>query len=632
MSAQSTTTDETMETPRETADSTRKKKVRMLALNLSERDLSIALVMLKEFALQDPVLADNYDFHLHQWMKDYARLGEEGTLGGLDVERVVDELDPEGTDVFGFSMYIWSHDFMLEVARRLKARNPDAVMLFGGSQAGGYGARLLEEYPQVDFVLKGEAEYSFRDFLHGLLVDDFTQVSNLYYRQDERVRTNVPTDKRAAKKMSYLKSIESLPMPFRSQEYRQYLDNLDHKVTAQFETERGCPLSCAFCSWGTRLPIRRRQQQDVEEGLTYLLNHPNVRAVYIVDANPFIKDEKGLWLTEFLLHKNKTGKPVYFELNPEYIRDPRVIENLGKLQGDELAFGLQSTSDVTLKKIKRKFHRDVYEKNVKRLRALSPKANIKFSLILGLPGDTYTSFTESLDFVIGMQPSDIYVHDLLILPGSEMYSDPEQFGIAIDRKPPHRLLWNETFPWEDYNEAKYLGFHVKLLHKFHWLRDQMLDLHSKVGGRVVDLYNNFVHWMGSQGVDALDGENVGDVSSEEFDFRTQRFVDQKNNLALLKSLFLSFRHGFETLDKHLELQKDPSKLLMQFYRHEVLAQSCPQLDLFKHEVPNVEVLAHCAATLMDSSEELRVFALRMRGQSQNADQLNEVAEVAGTFH
>ena len=51
--------------------------------------------------------------------------------------------------------------------------------------------------------------------------------------------------------------------------------------------------------------------------LLYLAEHPNVRAVYIVDANPFMKNSKGLWLTEYLLNKNKTGKPVYFELNPE---------------------------------------------------------------------------------------------------------------------------------------------------------------------------------------------------------------------------------------------------------------------------------------------------------------------------
>lgn len=533
-----------MQTFTKKSEKNKKKKVlRLLSLNINERDLSIGLVMLKEFALLSKEINDNYEIHIHQWNKNYANKGQANTLEGLDLDALLEELDPEGTDIFGFSMYTWNNDFMLTLAEKMKAKNPRALMLFGGSQAGGYGARLLEKYSFVDYVIKGEAEYSFRAFLLGLLENDVTYVENLFYRSNNEIKTTVSDDPKVAKKMSYLKTLEEIPFAFRSQEYRDFLDNLDHQVTAQFETERGCPLSCAFCSWGTRLPIRRRKPEDIKEGLLYLLNHPNVKAVYVVDANPFIKNSKGLWLSEFLLNENHTGKPVYFELNPEYIRDERVIENLGKLQGDELAFGLQSTSDITLKTIKRKFSRDIYERNVKRLRDMNPEANIKFSLILGLPGDNYHSFTNSLSFVIGMRPKDIYVHDLLILPGSEMYDDPEQFGLEIDRDPPHYLVNNKAFPWKEINQAKRLGFYTKLIHKYTWLRDELFKLHSVVGGRYVDLYYDYINWINVNGVDALDGQDIGQVSSEEFDFRTEKFMNKSENKRLLKSLFLTFRES-----------------------------------------------------------------------------------------
>jgi len=500
-----------------------KRTVRLLSLNINDRDLSIALVMLKQVALRDADVAANYDIHIHQWQKDFARMGEAGTVDGLDLDRVVDSLSPESTDVFGFSTYTWNHHFMVAVARRVKERNPDAVLLFGGAQAGGYGARWLEDHPFADYVIKGEAEFAFRTFLKGLLVGDVSDTPNLFWRDEQGVRTRVPAEWRAAKKQSYLPSIEALPFAHHSKEYRDYLDNLDHQVTAQFETERGCPLQCAFCSWGTGLPIRRRSREDVEEGLLYLLNHPNVRAVYVVDANPFINQEKGLWLSEFVLHRNKSGKPVFFELNPEYVRDPRVIENLGRLNGDELAFGLQSTSDITLKKIRRKFHRETYKRNVSRLRELNPRANIKFSLILGLPADTYATFTQSLDFVISMVPNDIYVHDLLVLPGSAMYNDPESFGVVIDREPPHRLVSNETFPAADYDRAKHLGFATKVLHNDTLVRDSLLALQTDMGGRHVDLYASFVDFLEANGVDFFAGRPVGEVSSEEFDFLTKSF-------------------------------------------------------------------------------------------------------------
>ena len=70
--------------------------------------------------MSDPAVASAYDVHLHQWTKDYANRDAPGTVDGLVIDDIVDSLDPENTDVFGFSMYVWNHDFMLTVAERLK--------------------------------------------------------------------------------------------------------------------------------------------------------------------------------------------------------------------------------------------------------------------------------------------------------------------------------------------------------------------------------------------------------------------------------------------------------------------------------------------------------------------------------
>jgi len=515
--------------------------VRLLSLNLNERDLSIALVGLKQYANMSDIVKKHYNITIHQWNKNYDEMGKPNTIEGLPLDKLIEELEPLNTEIIGFSTYIWNFEFMMKIAQTVKSINPKIKTLFGGSQAGGMGKKLFTIGDYVDFLISGEAELSFRKFLIGHLENDYSTIENLYFLKNDKIVKNIPEDARMAKKQSYLERIDELPYPFRDKEYRQFLDDLDYKVTAQFETERGCPLSCTFCSWGTRLPIRRRRQRDVEEGLTYLLNHPNVRAVYIVDANPFIKDEKGLWLTEFLLHKNKSGKPVFFELNPEYVRNSRVIENLGKLSGDELAFGLQSTSDKTLKIIKRRFNRGIYEKNVKALKSMNPNANIKFSLIVGLPGDDYSSFTKSLDFVISMNPADIYVHDLLILPGSEMYENPDSFNIKIEELPPHRLIENKTFPKKDYNRAKKLGYYAKLIHKYKWLSSSLLDLKNEVRKTHIYIYESFMKEMDNSGLNGLMDNDIDNLSTEKFDYLTDRFINSTNKENKLRKILKKVR-------------------------------------------------------------------------------------------
>lgn len=140
---------------------------------------------------------------------------------------------------------------------------------------------------------------------------------------------------------------------------------------------------------------------------------------------------------------------------------------------------------------------------------MNPDANIKFSLIVGLPSDTLASFRQSLDFVIGKVPTDVYVHDLLILPGSEMYEKPETFGIEIDRNPSHHLERNETFPQADYDQAKLLGFYVKLITKFRWLRDQMLQFQHELGCSHIDLYDAFVSYLRDNGIDGIRRKSSG---------------------------------------------------------------------------------------------------------------------------
>ena len=82
---------------------------------------------------------------------------------------------------------------------------------------------------------------------------------------------------------------------------------------------------------------------------------------------------------------------------------------------------------------------------------------------------------------------------------------------------------------------------MKLLHKVKWLKKEMLVLQERVGGRCVDLYSDFMECMEAEGLHGLQGDSVDQVNSEEFDFRTDRFVRSPENLRRLKEVFNLFR-------------------------------------------------------------------------------------------
>ena len=80
----------------------------------------------------------------------------------------------------------------IEVARLAKAAHPDVPVIFGGLSATYFHEELLREYPEIDFVLRGD---STEPPLHQLLLalregGPVDAIPNLVWREDGKVRVN----------------------------------------------------------------------------------------------------------------------------------------------------------------------------------------------------------------------------------------------------------------------------------------------------------------------------------------------------------------------------------------------------------------------------------------------------------
>jgi radical SAM superfamily enzyme YgiQ (UPF0313 family) len=73
---------------------------------------------------------------------------------GFDVEKAIASLNPRA---FGIDLHWLPHAHgSLEVAKIVKKYHPDTPMIFGGYSATYYERELIE-YPQVDYIVKGDS-------------------------------------------------------------------------------------------------------------------------------------------------------------------------------------------------------------------------------------------------------------------------------------------------------------------------------------------------------------------------------------------------------------------------------------------------------------------------------------------
>ncbi|MCX5785612.1 MAG: radical SAM protein [Elusimicrobia bacterium] len=148
-------------------------------------------------------------------------------------------------DVIGVTAYGMNFCQALEAVRAAKKAAPAAVVVAGGAHPSAWAKGVLK-HSEIDFVIKGEADLAFADFIKelGSPSPDWGKVPGLARREGGKL-----VDPPAA----LVENLDSLALPdyhfIRLEEYlrRGYRLFSDNRPSAPIQTTRGCPGVCAFC-------------------------------------------------------------------------------------------------------------------------------------------------------------------------------------------------------------------------------------------------------------------------------------------------------------------------------------------------------------------------------------------------
>ena len=164
-------------------------------------------------------------------------------------------------DVVGISsLFTPYYREALEVAACVKKQS-NAIVVMGGSHASAVPQSLLAS-SNVDYVIRGEGEKPFVEFLRGLRNQTSVErVANLAYKYHGEFILNPIQDNFP---------IDELPIPDLS-DFAPATYTLAGKPMTFMITSRSCPHKCSFCSVHTTFgtEYRRRSLDNVFEEMTH---------------------------------------------------------------------------------------------------------------------------------------------------------------------------------------------------------------------------------------------------------------------------------------------------------------------------------------------------------------------------
>ncbi len=375
---------------------------------------------LQAFAQIQQEIKENYEFKPQLFMRDR-------------LENIICKYNNPAIAAFSVSM--WNENLNLAVAREVKMKFPNTLIVMGGPQIPFKAEDYLRKNNFIDFVVYGEGERTFTELLG----------ENIRGKNWEKIKGISYIDK-SGKYRKNLKRIpennpDNFPSPYLEGVFDSIMASNNIDFQAIIETNRGCPYSCAYCFWGQsdlEKKVKCFSQNRIEEVAEWCGKN-EIKYVFCADAN-FGIFKRDLEIAKFFVKmKQKYGFPEKFRA--AYAKNSeKTVYEIGKLLNEQdmqkgITLSRQTNNmEASINVNRKNINMSVYSNLQKKYSGDNIPTYTE--MILGLPGETYQSFIDGLENIMesGLK-NQIIVYPCQVYPNTQLADKAyqEKFGIATKR-------------------------------------------------------------------------------------------------------------------------------------------------------------------------------------------------------
>jgi anaerobic magnesium-protoporphyrin IX monomethyl ester cyclase len=366
---------------------------------------------------------------------------------------IISNLKP---DIVGFSVTNPNRFNAMECAKIAKKINPDITIVFGGPAPTFLFEHLINECPQIDFIVKGEGEITFLELINHLemqgpkiLKPDTLQPNTIKSGTIEpAVLNHNSLNKIAGLVFKHNDKIIQTP----ERQSIGELDNLVHPskyfIYQHLSMSRGCPGKCSFCGspkfWRDKA-LRFHSPAWFANEIQALAKN-GITHFYISD-DTFTMDKELLIELCRLITKRELNITWNAISRVDYI-DKDILFHMRKAGCIQLSFGVESGSEKIRKRLGKPIARQkiIDTFNLTTSHGILPRAYF----IYGAPGETQKTIQESIDILKQIKPLSAIFYMLVIYPGTHLYQSAKDKNLVTDD------IWHEKIedlPWFEVDDT-----------------------------------------------------------------------------------------------------------------------------------------------------------------------------------
>jgi radical SAM superfamily enzyme YgiQ (UPF0313 family) len=296
---------------------------------------------------------------------------------------------------------------------------PEARTVMGGPHVTFTADDVLSNYKSVDFVVRGEGEYTMLKLVKALEEDqDYARIDGLSFRRNGKIVNNPDAP--------FIENLDELPFPAR---HLINLEDYPDLMRITLISSRGCPHRCIFCvSPGQWKRYRPRGVENVLDEFAHLVQQYSPTRVNFVDDTFAVGRDRTIKLCQGI---GQRGQGVRCSAMTRVDLGRELLEEMYRAGFRDLFFGCESGDDATLRVITKGVSTSQIESTVKM--ALEMGFCVTCAFVLNLPFETFEAARNTITFAKKMKGmgAQILAHMLTLYPGTELYNNPEKYNLAL---------------------------------------------------------------------------------------------------------------------------------------------------------------------------------------------------------
>lgn len=356
----------------------------------------------------------------------------------IDDDAVQTRIAEARADIYAFPYFSEIATHCRWLSELCRAANPNALVVMGGPGASPIPIQCLEQFPQVDAVVRGEGEWTMqevaartdrRESLRECLGVTFrAEGGELVHNEHRPVETD----------------LDRLPAPARHLVAEVYERGQYYALLERFRpvggiiTSRGCPFSCGFC-YNTVKRYRMRSAESVVDEMVTLVTQHSVRFIEVNDILFTANKRRAERIFELLIKEKLPVRFAFKARAPEI--DDRFVDLARRAGAVQIGFGVESADQGILERMMKKTTTQQCADGIATVRRHGLRCHTGY--VLGYPGETPDTIRKTVDFILKTRPTTLTLDVLLPYPDTPVYHEAKANDTLVGDWSPDMT----EYPW-----------------------------------------------------------------------------------------------------------------------------------------------------------------------------------------